>query len=99
MYKTKAIAKHEKRGQFSIIEVGRGHTSEEDIDIEVKFCGFCHTDCHLVDNDFGFTEYPAIGGHEVAGVVTAIGSEVGWSITRTFLLPKDMRVMREMNKI
>ena len=76
MYNTKAIAKHEKNGKFELVEIGRGWTSEDDIDIDVEYCGFCHTDCHLVDNDFGSTSYPAVAGHEIAGIVTKIGSNV-----------------------
>ena len=41
-------------------------TSEDDVDIDIKYCGYCHTDIHLINNDWGFTTYPAVGGHEVS---------------------------------
>ena len=43
-----------------------------------KYCGFCHTDVHLANNDWklpGF-EYPAVVGHEIAGIVTKAGENV-----------------------
>lgn len=47
-----------------------------EIDVAVTHCGVCHTDLHLVDNDFGITSYPFVPGHEAVGVVKAIGSGV-----------------------
>ena len=44
----------------------------------LKYCGFCHTDVHLANNDWklpGF-EYPAVVGHEIAGIVTKAGENV-----------------------
>ena len=43
---------------------------------ELKYCGICHTDVHISDNDMGRTHYPCVPGHELAGVVTTVGSNV-----------------------
>ena len=46
--------------------------------MSLKYCGFCHTDVHLANNDWklpGF-EYPAVVGHEIAGIVTKAGENV-----------------------
>ena len=43
---------------------------------ELKYCGICHTDVHIADNDMGRTHYPCVPGHELAGVVTTVGSNV-----------------------
>jgi len=78
MYSTQAIAKLEKNGKYEKITIGRGWTSEDDLDIDIKYCGFCHTDVHLANNDWklpGF-EYPAVVGHEIAGIVTKAGENV-----------------------
>jgi uncharacterized zinc-type alcohol dehydrogenase-like protein len=48
----------------------------DDVAIEVKFCGVCHSDLHVAANDLGNTRYPIVPGHEVAGVVSAVGSNV-----------------------
>lgn len=47
-----------------------------DVEIAVTHCGICHTDIHLVNNDWGLSAYPLIPGHEVVGEVTAAGSAV-----------------------
>ncbi|HYI97825.1 MAG TPA: NAD(P)-dependent alcohol dehydrogenase [Bryobacteraceae bacterium] len=48
----------------------------DEVDIDVTHCGVCHTDLHLMNNDFGITAYPFVPGHEAVGVVKAIGSGV-----------------------
>lgn len=48
-----------------------------DVAIEIKYAGVCHSDLHVVKNDLGNTRYPIVPGHEIAGVVTAVGSGVG----------------------
>lgn len=48
----------------------------KDVRVEIKFCGVCHTDIHFVRNDFGFSAYPLVPGHEIVGVVREIGESV-----------------------
>lgn len=47
-----------------------------DVEIKISHCGVCHTDIHLIDNDWGFSRYPIVPGHEIVGTITAIGSLV-----------------------
>ena len=47
-----------------------------EVDVSVTHCGICHTDLHLIDNDFGVSSYPLVPGHEIVGIVSAVGSEV-----------------------
>ena len=47
-----------------------------DVEIEVTHCGICHTDLHLIDNDFGLSAYPLVPGHEVVGEVVRMGNAV-----------------------
>ena len=47
-----------------------------DVEIKISHCGVCHSDVHLIDNDWGVSKYPFIPGHEIVGVVTEIGSGV-----------------------
>jgi len=47
-----------------------------DVQIQIRYCGVCHSDLHFVRNEWGFTQYPAVPGHEIVGRVTAIGSGV-----------------------
>ena len=47
-----------------------------DVEIAVSHCGICHSDVHLVDDDWKMSVYPLVPGHEVVGRVTECGSEV-----------------------
>ena len=48
----------------------------DDVAIAIKFAGVCHSDLHIVKNDLGNTRYPIVPGHEIAGIVTAVGANV-----------------------
>ncbi len=48
----------------------------DDVAIKIRYCGVCHSDLHVVQNDSGRTRYPIVPGHEIAGVVTAVGENV-----------------------
>ena len=58
------------------MEIKRRVTTATDIEIEILYCGVCHSDLHTARNDWGFTTYPAIPGHEIVGKVTKIGNGV-----------------------
>ena len=47
-----------------------------DVQIEIKYCGICHTDVHQARDEWGGSEFPMVPGHEIAGIVTAVGSAV-----------------------
>ncbi|MEO7648153.1 MAG: NAD(P)-dependent alcohol dehydrogenase, partial [Gemmatimonadaceae bacterium] len=47
-----------------------------DVEIAVTHCGICHSDVHLVNNDWGISAYPLVPGHEAVGEVSAVGSAV-----------------------
>lgn len=48
----------------------------EDVDIAITHCGVCHSDLHTARNDWGRTTYPIVPGHEIVGIVRAVGSAV-----------------------
>lgn len=48
----------------------------DDVTLEVLYCGVCHSDLHAARNDWGFSSYPVVPGHEIIGRVTAVGSAV-----------------------
>ena len=56
--------------------IARRDVTSKDIEIEILYCGVCHSDLHTARNDWGFTSYPAVPGHEIVGRVTKVGSEV-----------------------
>jgi uncharacterized zinc-type alcohol dehydrogenase-like protein len=47
-----------------------------DVAIEILYCGVCHSDLHQARNDWGFSTYPLVPGHEIVGRVTSVGADV-----------------------
>jgi alcohol/geraniol dehydrogenase (NADP+) len=45
------------------------------VEIQISHCGMCHTDLHLINNDFGISAYPLVPGHEIVGVVSQVGGK------------------------
>ena len=58
------------------LSITRREVGPKDIEIEVLYCGVCHSDLHTARNDWGGTVYPAVPGHEIVGRVTKVGTEV-----------------------
>ena len=58
------------------MDIPRRDTTEKDIEIEIMYCGVCHSDLHTAKNDWENTIYPAVPGHEIVGKVIKVGSEV-----------------------
>lgn len=56
--------------------IERRTATANDVEIEILFCGICHSDLHQVKNDFGGAVYPMVPGHEIVGRVTAVGNRV-----------------------
>ncbi len=48
----------------------------DEVEVRISHCGVCHSDVHLIDNDWGMSKYPFIPGHEIIGTVHALGSAV-----------------------
>lgn len=75
--KITAYAATEAGGEFKPFEYTiEAELGAHDVDIDIKSCGVCHSDASMWKNDWGFTAYPFVGGHEIAGVVSAVGSHV-----------------------
>jgi alcohol dehydrogenase (NADP+) len=56
--------------------IERRDVGPHDVAFDIKFAGICHSDIHTVKGEWGVPEYPVVAGHELAGVVTEIGSKV-----------------------
>jgi alcohol/geraniol dehydrogenase (NADP+) len=48
----------------------------EEVEIAVEFCGLCHSDLSILNNDWGLSQYPVVPGHEAVGRIVAAGSQV-----------------------
>ena len=58
------------------MDIQRREITPTDVEIEILYCGVCHSDLHTARNDWGSTVYPAVPGHEIVGRVTRVGNEV-----------------------
>ena len=72
----KAYAMPEKGKPFEAFEYDPGELGDGEVEVEVDYCGICHSDLSMADDDWGMTQYPFVGGHEVAGRVAAVGPNV-----------------------
>ncbi len=54
----------------------RRDSRPDDVEIEILYCGVCHSDLHMARNDWGWSFYPIVPGHEIIGRVVSVGSEV-----------------------
>ncbi len=79
MYKTKAYSAASATSLLASSTIPRRDTTEHDVQIEILFCGICHSDLHTVRNEWSSimpTVYPCVPGHEIVGRVTKVGSGV-----------------------
>ncbi|MBY6413697.1 NAD(P)-dependent alcohol dehydrogenase [Rhodococcus sp. BP-252] len=58
------------------VTIERRELGPNDVLIDVKFAGICHSDIHTARNEWGGTSYPVVPGHEIAGIVAEVGSDV-----------------------
>lgn len=72
----KAYGAADKDADLKELNINRREVNAKDIEIEILYCGVCHSDLHTARNDWGGTLYPAVPGHEIVGRVTKVGSEV-----------------------
>ena len=61
---------------LAAIDIERRQTNSHDVQINIAYCGVCHSDLHTVRSEWEGTMYPCVPGHEIAGHVTAVGGEV-----------------------
>jgi uncharacterized zinc-type alcohol dehydrogenase-like protein len=79
MYKTKAYSAASATSPLASTTIPRRDPTERDVQIEILFCGICHSDLHSVRNEWSGvmpTVYPTVPGHEIVGRVARVGSAV-----------------------
>jgi uncharacterized zinc-type alcohol dehydrogenase-like protein len=72
----RAYAAREPGGKLEPFEYDPGPLGEEEVEIQVEYCGICHSDLSMLNNDWGITRYPFVPGHEVIGTIAALGDRV-----------------------
>jgi uncharacterized zinc-type alcohol dehydrogenase-like protein len=79
MYQAKAYSVSSATSAFAPTTISRREPTDTDVQIEILFCGICHSDLHQARNEwkeFMPTVYPCVPGHEIVGRVTKVGSSV-----------------------
>lgn len=82
-----AYAADEAGGRLHPYEYEAAPLGPNEVDVRVTHCGVCHTDLGMIDDEWGFSRFPVVAGHEVVGLVEAVGSAVDRA-----LLPVGLRV-------
>lgn len=72
----KAFVAFEPNGELTPFEYDPGELQAQQVEIEVLYCGICHSDISMIDNAWGMTQYPLVPGHEVVGTIVQIGDDV-----------------------
>ena len=73
---TRAYGAHAADQPLQPIDIERRTPGPGDVQIDIAYCGVCHSDLHTVRSEWGGTRYPCVPGHEIVGQVTAVGSAV-----------------------
>jgi uncharacterized zinc-type alcohol dehydrogenase-like protein len=76
MSTVKAYAADKPGASLAPFEYELGPLGSEEVDIKIHYCGICHSDLSMLNNDWGMTQYPFVPGHEIVGQVTATGDKV-----------------------
>jgi len=76
MAQIQGLAAHAAGAELLPFRYEPGKLDANEVEIAVSHCGICHSDLHLIANDWGISQYPFIPGSEVIGTVSAVGSEV-----------------------
>lgn len=75
-HQVKAFGTQSPEADLELININRRQLLPDDVEIDILYCGVCHSDLHTARNDWGGTVYPSVPGHEIVGKVTAVGSDV-----------------------
>lgn len=76
MIPTTGIAAYDAAGPLASWSFERRDVGARDVQIDILFCGICHSDLHTVRGEWGPITYPQVPGHEIVGRVTAVGADV-----------------------
>ncbi len=73
---TRAFAAQSATSPLGPLTINRREPLASDVEIDILFCGVCHSDLHFARNEWGMTTYPVVPGHEILGRVKRVGSKV-----------------------
>lgn len=70
----KAWAALQEKAALEPFEYKPGPLGSEEVEVTVEYCGVCHSDLSMIENEWNWSQYPLVPGHEVVGRITAVGS-------------------------
>lgn len=76
MSKVKAYGAQTATSPLAMLDVERRDLGPDDVQIDILYCGVCHSDLHTARNEWKNTIYPSVPGHEIVGRITAVGDKV-----------------------
>ena len=76
MAQIQGLAAHAAGAELLPFRYDPGKLGAQEVEIAITHCGICHSDIHLISNDWGISQYPFIPGHEIIGTVAAVGDGV-----------------------
>lgn len=76
MTNTKAIGSYATAKPLEELTIQRRALTTHDVEIDINFCGICHSDLHAARNEWGGTKYPIVPGHEIVGRIAKAGTDV-----------------------
>lgn len=75
-YTVKAYGATSQEADLNQLDINRREVQPHDVEIEILFCGVCHSDLHTARGDWGGTKYPCVPGHEIVGRAVRVGEHV-----------------------
>ena len=98
MSKVQAYAAQSAGATLEKFEYDLGEIQPEEVEIKVQYCGICHSDLSMINNEWGMSAYPLVPGHEVAGEIIALGGQShslkSRSKNRTWMVLKKLHGLR-----
>lgn len=71
----RAYAAKQAKQPLELYEFDAGDLASQQVEVQVEYCGLCHSDISIINNDWGVSQYPVVPGHEIIGKITKLGSE------------------------
>jgi acetylornithine deacetylase/succinyl-diaminopimelate desuccinylase-like protein len=88
----RAHAARSAKGRLEPFEYDPGQIGPHQLDVRVTHCGICHIDAAMVDNDWGFTRYPRVPGHEAVGATVRVHPIMTHGGSQVNVIPADVRL-------
>jgi uncharacterized zinc-type alcohol dehydrogenase-like protein len=76
MIQAYGYASTQAKGPLTLYEFERREPLDHDVVIDIQYCGICHSDIHQVSDEWGGSTFPMVPGHEIAGIVSQVGTNV-----------------------